>query len=165
MPILNWTDVGGPHTYSVTMSPTMGSDWIERYDHQFSQLTPTRGLIENAPGDFFVVTDDVELFERIKDSFFYRGYMRPLDMERAVAWTVFWGGRWAVTLLLGQSRAHGSTTPAEREIGTLLLPHVQHTFQQLWFASPAIDVEHERTGLHESIWTLMGRPSHDEPPA
>jgi DNA-binding CsgD family transcriptional regulator len=140
LPLTSWTHLPSHGEISITQSPTMGEDWIRRYDEQYARLNPMFLQVAYQPGDFFTTTDDMELPPAFTEHPFYREYLQPLDMQHSVAWTIFPDPAWSATVLLGQSKSHGPVKPSERELGILLFPHIRHTLQLLWKSA----TEHER---------------------
>ncbi|NBC28967.1 MAG: hypothetical protein GVY29_03120 [Spirochaetes bacterium] len=59
--LITWTDYATSRQTSVTLSGTMPPEWIRRYDRHYVKLSPTWEFIRTTPGDFFGVTDDVDL--------------------------------------------------------------------------------------------------------
>ena len=148
LPMISWTHLPSHGEISITASPELEHDWVRRYDERYARLNPMFRYVARQPGDFFATTEDLPLPQEFMDHPFYREYMRPLNMHQAVAWTVFPDPSWSTTLLLGQAEAHGTVTPAERELGFLLFPHIRITLRQLWnIASSAED--HARAILTE----------------
>ena len=146
LPMLNWTDITAPGRYSVTISPTMDPDWIHSYDTYYSRFAPSWEAIRHAGGDFFAASDDIQVEPELRQGPFDREYRQPLDIAHAVAWTVFLDRTWAVTLFLAQGSGHGPTTLEEREIGTIVFPHIRHAFRRLWLAAGS----HEPAALAET---------------
>lgn len=130
--LITWTDYATSRQTSVTLSGSMPPEWIRRYDRHYVRLSPTWEFIRTTPGDFFGVTDDVDLGADLRSNPFYTEYMQSLDIARGIGWTVFLDEQWACTLFVGQSEAHGPTSPWERGLGTVLFPHIRHEMRRLW---------------------------------
>ncbi len=132
IPMITWATPPGEDFISVTTAPAMGEDWQRRYDEYYAGENPLLPLVFSWPGDFFAVTEDYPMPPSFYRHPFYTEYCRTLDIVKALTWTVFPHDRWGVQLFLAQSPSPGPVSPADRELGILLFPHVRYTLTRLW---------------------------------
>ena len=130
--MINWTHVPTRGEQSVTYSPTFGEDWVRRYDERYSRLNPLFSQVAGQPADFFMTSDDIDYPKAYFSHPFYREYIRPLELDHSMAWTVFPDDAWAATLLVGLPPSRAPMTATERELGIMLFPHIRHTVRLLW---------------------------------
>lgn len=129
--IFNWYDLETSGKNSITHSPMMGEEWMERYDTYFAQIHPLKDFFEQSRSDMVIATEDFEFTPEFYEHPFYTDYMRPLEIENGLGFNIALG-RWYVSVLVTLSRERGALSARDRELATLLFPHLRYALRFLW---------------------------------